>query len=184
MDTGPTPHRFTRVEFSRMGEAGLFTEERVELLDGAIMTMPPQSPLHAGTTSILTTEVVLLLKTDFTVRTRLPIALDTWNELEPDLAVCQFNPNDYENDLPTANDVLLVIEVADASLDYDRSRKGAVYAGSGIPEYWIVNLVDHRIEVFSDPDPAAQRYRQERIVRVGETLTLPGGINLAVSDVL
>lgn len=180
----PTRYRFTREEYRRLSKMGFFTKEYVELLDGTVMTMPSPTPLHAGTTSILTTEIVLLLRTNFTVRTRAPLALNNWSEPEPDLAICQFEPSDYANEPPKAEDVLLVIEVADATLDYDRVRKVAAYAGSGIPEYWIVNMVDRRIEVFSDPDPTNQRYRYERITGVDETLTLPGGITFAVEDVL
>lgn len=180
----PTPHRFTRDEYYRMGEAGLFAEERVELLDGEIITMPPQNPPHAGTTSGLATVVIRLLGTNFTVRIQAPIVLNDWSEPEPDVAICRFDPNDYRHEHPKASDVLLVIEVAATTLVYDRGRKVAAYAVSGIPEYWIVNLVDRRIEVFSDPDPVAQRYRKERHVVAGDTLLLPGGVNLAVSGVL
>ena len=180
----PTPHRFTRDEYYRMGEAGLFAEERVELLDGEIITMPPQNPPHAGTTSGLATVVIRLLGTNFTVRIQAPIVLNDWSEPEPDIAICRLDPNHYRIEHPKASDILLLIEVAETSLAYDRRRKVAAYAGSNIPEYWIVNLIDRRIEVFCDPDPRTQRYRQERFVVPGDTLTLPGRVNLAVSDVL
>ena len=180
----PTPHRFTREEYYRMGEAGLFAEERVELLGGQIITMPPQNPSHAGTTSGLGTVVIRLLGANFTVRIQAPIVLNDWSEPEPDIAVCRLDPDSYRHAHPTASDTLLLIEVAGSSLAYDRRRKVAAYAESGIPEYWIVNLVGHRIEVFDAPDPATQRYRQERGVVSGDTLLLPGGVSLAVADVL
>jgi len=180
----PTPHRFTREEYYRMGEAGLFAEERVELLGGEIITMPPQNPSHAGTTSGLGTVVIRLLGANFTVRIQAPIVLNDWSEPEPDIAVCRLDPDSYRHAHPTASDVLLVIEVAETTLAYDRGRKVAAYAGSGIPEYWIVNLIDLRIEVFSAPDPATQLYRRERFVVSGDTLLLPGGVSLAVADVL
>jgi Uma2 family endonuclease len=120
----------------------------------------------------------------FSIRLQTPIVLDDWSEPEPDVAVCVLDPDDYVSRHPRADEIFLVIEVAESTLAYDRQRKVAAYAGSGIPEYWIVNLVDQRIEVFSDPDRVAQRYRQERLVFPGETLTLPGGASLAVSDVL
>ena len=180
----PTPHRFTREEYYRMGEAGLFAEERVELLDGEIITMPPQNPPHAGTTSGLATVVIRLLGANFTVRIQMPIVLNDWSEPEPDIAICRLDPDHYRNEHPKASDILLLIEVAGSSLAYDRRRKVAAYAESGIPEYWIVNLVDRRIEVFSDPNPAMRRYRQERFVVSGDTLLLPGGVSFSVSDVL
>ena len=180
----PTRYRFTREEYRRLSELGFFAKAYVELLDGIVMAMPSPTPLHTGTTSILTTEIILLLRTNFTVRTRAPLALNNWSEPEPDLAVCRFEQNDYKNEPPKADDVLLVIEVAEAMLDYDRVYKVAAYAGSGIPEYWIVNLVDRRIEVFSDPDPTARCYRQERLAVPGDTLLLPGGVSLTVAEVL
>jgi Uma2 family endonuclease len=180
----PTPHRFTRDEYYRMGEAGLFAEERVELLDGEIITMPPQNPPHAGTTSGLATAVIRLLGANFTVRIQAPIVLNDWSEPEPDIVVCRLDPDNYRHAHPKANDVLLVIEVAETTLAYDQGRKATAYAGSGLPEYWIVNLVDRRIEVLSDPDPIAQRYRKERYAVVGDALLLPGGVSLAVADIL
>jgi len=180
----PTLYRFTRDEYDRMIDLGLLVDKRVELLDGEIITMPPQNPPHAGTTSGLGTVVIRLLVPNFTVRIQAPIVLNDWSEPEPDVAICRFDPDDYRLSHPKANDVLLVIEVAETTLAYDRGRKVAAYAGSGIPEYWIVNLVDRRIEVFSDPDPTSQRYRQERFVGPGDTLLLPGGASLAVADVL
>src|SRR5262245_22966351 len=155
--TVPVPHRFTREEYYRMGEAGLFADERVELLDGEIITMPPQNPPHAGVTSRIAQALIRLLGTLFSVRIQLPIVLDDWSEPEPDIAVCQLDPDDYEREHPRADQVWLVIEVAEASLSYDRSQKVAAYSRSSIPEYWIVNLLNRRIEVFSDPDPVAQR---------------------------
>jgi Uma2 family endonuclease len=182
--TAPTVYRFTREEYYRMGEAGLFIDKRVELLAGEIVTMAPQNPPHAGATGHLTSLLVRLLGTTFSVRIQLPIVLDDWSEPEPDVAICRLDPNEYMRAHPKAEDVLLVIEVAGASLSYDRSRKVAAYAGSGIPEYWIVNLVDHRIEALSDPDPAARRYRTDKQAVAGDMLQFPGGVLLAAVDIM
>jgi Uma2 family endonuclease len=182
--SAPAPYRFTREEYYRMWESGFFSDKRVELLDGEIITMPPQNPPHAGTTSDLATVVILSLGPHFPVRTQAPIVLTDWSEPEPDIAICRLDPEKYRGRHPKASDVLLVIEVADTSLAYDRRRKTAAYATSGIPEYWIINLIDNRIEVFSDPYSVAQRYRQERLAFRGDTLLLPGRASLAVTDVL
>ena len=107
-----------------------------------------------------------------------------WSEPEPGIALCQPGPDDYEREHPRADQVLLVIEVAGASLSYDRSRKAAAYAGSDIPQCWLVNLADRRIEVLSDPDPVSRHYRSERYALAGDTLSLPGGVLLAASDIL
>jgi Uma2 family endonuclease len=182
--SAPTPYRFTREEYYRMWESGWFSDKRVELLDGEIITMPPQNPPHAGKTSRLATVLIRSLGGNCTVRIQAPIVLDNWSEPEPDVAICRFDADDYQYEHPKASDVLVVMEVAKTSLAYDRRRKTKAYATSGIPEYWIINLIDNRIEVFSDPDPVAQRYRQERLVFRGDILTLPGGVSLAVADIL
>lgn len=180
----PTPYRFTREEYYRMWESGFFSDKRVELLDGEIITMPPQNPPHAGTTSGLATVVIRSLATTCIVRIQAPIVLNDWSEPEPDVAICRLVPDNYRHEHPKASEVLVVMEVAKTSLAYDRQRKAVAYAASGIPEYWIINLVDNRIEVFSDPDPVAQRYRQERLAFRGDTLALPGGASLAVDEIL
>lgn len=182
--TAPIARLFTREEYYRMGEAGLFTNERVELLDGEIITMAPQNPPHAGVTNHIASVLMRLLSAIFSVRIQAPIVLNDWSEPEPDIAICRLDSNNYQQTHPKAGDVLLVIEVASSSLAYDRSRKVAAYAASGIPEYWIMNLTDRWIETRSDPDPVAQRYRQERRVLAGDTLILPGGVALAASDIL
>jgi Uma2 family endonuclease len=182
--SAPTPYRFTRAEYYRIWESGCFSNKRVELLDGEIITMPPQNPPHAGTTSHLTSLLFRLLSSSVTIRAQLPIVLNDYSEPEPDVAICRLDLDNYRHEHPKASDILLLIEVAQSSLAYDRRRKTAAYATSGIPEYWIINLVDNRIEIFSDPDLVAQRYRQERLVFRGDTLTLPGGASLAVGDIL
>ncbi len=180
----PVVHRFTREEYHRMGEAGLFFDERVELLKGEIITMAPQNPPHASVVTRMTETFIRLLGNQVTIRAQLPIILDDLSEPEPDMVLCRPDPDDYEREHPKTAQILLVIEVAEASLAYDRSRKGEVYAENGIPEYWIVNLVDRQIEGFSNPDPAHQRYTSNRTVLPGDTLSLPTGQRIAVSDIL
>lgn len=182
--SAPTPYRFTREEYYRMWESGFFSNKRVELLDGEIITMPPQNPPHAGITNRLIRVLYRLLGSSFSIRGQAPVILNDWSEPEPDVAICRLDPDDYRHEHPKASAILLLIEVAETSIAYDRGRKVAAYAGSGIPEYWIVNLSDSRIEVFSDPDPLIQRYRQERLVFRGDTLTLPSGVSLAAADIL
>ena len=180
----PAVHRFTRDEYYRMGEAGLLRNERVELLDGEIVAMSPHNPPHAGITSRLAATLIRLLSDRFSVRVQFPIILNDWSEPEPDITVCQLDPDGYVREHPHADQVLLVIEVADSSLFYDRNRKVRAYAGSNIPEYWIINLVDFRIEVLSDPDPTDQRFQNEVLIRADESLSLPGGQVIAAADIL
>jgi Uma2 family endonuclease len=118
------------------------------------------------------------------VRAHSPIVLNEWSEPEPDIAVCAPVPDSYKQAHPRADEILLVIEVADSSLTYDRTRKAQAYATSGIPEYWIVNLIDRRIEALTDPTPSTQSYKQQRYAFPGDVLLLPGGNTIAVADIL
>ena len=180
----PTVHRFTRDEYYRMAAAGLFRDERVELLDGEIITMSPKLTPHAFAVNQLMYELVTKLGSTAIVRVQDPIVLNNWSEPEPDIAVCVPVPDRYKGAHPKANQVLLVIEVAESSLVYDRTQKSRFYAASGIPEYWIVNLIDRRVEILTDPDRKARSYRQQRYASVGDKLSLPGGATIAINDIL
>jgi Uma2 family endonuclease len=180
----PTVHRFTRDEYYRMAEAGLFHDERVELLDGEIITMSPQLTPHASTVNVLMYELIARMGTVALVRVQAPIVLNNWSEPEPDIAVCYPDPDRYRQAHPQADQVFLVIEVAETSLAYDHTRKAGAYAASGIPEYWIVNLPDRRVEILTDPGPAAQHYRQQRVAFPGDVLPLPSGKTIAADDIL
>ena len=186
LQTVPAPiaHRFTRREYQRMDEAGLFRDERVELLDGVVMTVPPQSPSHASVTNRIAAALLRLTGPAVHVRIQAPILLDDWSEPEPDVVLCAPAADDYAHEHPNASQVRLVIEVAAASLAYDRGRKRRAYAENGIPAYWIVNLGERRIEVFGDPDRATGAYLSSRTVGAGESLSLPTGETLAAAALL
>ncbi len=167
-----------------MGDAGLFADERVELLDGTIVNMAPQNSPHAGTVTRLHRTLMRAIGDAAHLRIRTPIVLDDWSEPEPDVAVCKLDPYDYTRAHPHAADLLLVCEVAESSLAYDRGAKAAAYAASGISEYWIIDLDGRTIEVRSDPDDANRRYRRDAIVGETEMLAAPGGALIAAADVL
>ena len=180
----PEPRRFTREEYYRMYEAGLFRDERVELLDGEIIAMSPQNTPHASSVGRLNRLLMRLLGDTHSVRVQAPIRLDSHSEPEPDFAVCVFDPDDYESGHPTPEQILLLIEVSDASLAFDRKRKRVAYARAGIAEYWIVNVPDRVVEVSQRPNRAASRYRVSRRARPGELLTLPDGSTVRVADLV
>jgi Uma2 family endonuclease len=180
----PTVHRFTRDEYYRMAEAGLFRDERVELLDGEIITMSPQNTPHASTVYRLDSRLQQQIGNATCIRCQLPIVLNDWSEPEPDIAVCVPDPDDYSRAHPQPGQILLLIEVSDASFPYDRGQKTIAYAASSIPELWIVNLPDRRIEVLTDPDPGSQSYRKQQHAFEGDVLSLPGGGSIAVADIL
>ena len=167
-----------------MGDAGLFADERVELLDGTIVTMSAQHSPHAGTVWRLHRLLVRTVEDNVPVRAQLPIILDDWSEPEPDVAVCMPDPYDYTRSHPKPHQIMLVCEVASSSLSYDRSAKAAAYAASGIPEYWIVDVASRSIQVLTEPDPENRRYRAERRLTDDDTVPAPSGTILAVRDIL
>lgn len=167
-----------------MADAGLFANERVELLDGTIVTMSPHTTHRAAVLHRLGKALARALADRFDVRTQLPVVLDDWSEPEPDVVVCRADPRDYESAHPCPDDVVLVCEVAVSSLAFDRTRKAAAYAASGIPTYWIVDVDARVIEVRDDPDPTTRRYRRERRFEDGATIDAPGGTPLDVTALL
>jgi Uma2 family endonuclease len=142
--------RWTRLEYERLVDLGAFgSGDHVELLGGNLMVCEPQGTPHM--TGIRMAEEVLrrVFATGWEVRTQAPVALDDESEPEPDVVVAPGSFRDYRHAHP-AQPVLLV-EVADASLESDREHKGSVYARAQVPEYWIINLVDNILEVYRDP---------------------------------
>lgn len=147
--------------------AGVFhPEARLELIEGEIVNTTPQGSLHA--TAVQLGEAVLrkIFSAGHAIRVQMPLALDESSEPEPDLAVVPGSPRDYRDAHPAK--AVLVAEVADATLAFDREQKKRVYARAGIPEYWIVNLVERRLEVYREPD--GEDYRHHAILRPGASL--------------
>lgn len=168
-----------RAEYDRMVELGLFQDERVELLRGVLVKMSPQYAPHSSTVDKLNELLVVPLKGRFRVRIQVPLALSDDSEPEPDVAVVPLG--NYDNEHPTT--ALLVIEVADSSLEKDRG-KAAIYASAGIGEYWIVNLNARTVEVYSSPE--GDRYAEVRTARERDTLrpAALSGVEIAVAEIL
>ena len=162
-------HRFTVDAFARMGEAGIFAEDdRVELIDGEICDMTPIGQSHAWIVNRLNRRLVTLLADRAYVSVQNPIRLDRHTEPQPDLVVARGSEDDYADRHPAADDVLLVIEVADSSLRYDRLAKIPLYARSGIPEAWLVDIAGRCVTVYTNP--GRDGYGRERTCEGGETL--------------
>jgi Uma2 family endonuclease len=162
------PHRrFTVDEYHRMGETGILgPHDRVELIAGEIVTMSPIGGRHMGRVNTLAEQLADLVRADALVSVQNPIRLADYSEPQPDIALLR---RDASRDaVPTVLDVILVIEVADSSLDYDRNVKLPLYAAAGIPEAWLVNLPGEMIERYSDPRDGI--YRLIARARRGETL--------------
>lgn len=187
--SGVRPKRWSKEEFYRLGELGFFHGTRVELIEGRLMVHSPQGPTHAGVVAMLTPLLVHHFQSGVHVRVQLPIDLGQVIEPEPDFAIVAGVAQAYLTAHPTHAE--LIVEMSDSSLAYDRTRKGSLYARAGIREYWIVNLVDHHVEVYTDPmaDPT-QHYGHRYGRRVNLTvpamispMALPG-VSLAVADLL
>jgi Uma2 family endonuclease len=153
---GLPPHTeflWSRTDYEDLVARGIFgPEDKLELLGGHLITMSPQKTPHA--TAIR--KVRHYLQSVFNPETHLvdsqaPLALDDRSEPEPDVAVFRGTISDFADHHPTAAETVLVIEIADTSLQYDRTRKLPAYARAGIPEYWILNLSDRTLELFREP---------------------------------
>ena len=177
-------YRFTVEEYYRMGEAGILSHDvRVELVDGEIRRMPPIDPPHANIVDRLTVMLAARLAGVAHLRVQGPIHLDDYNEPQPDLTVMRFR-DDYSHRHPTPADVLLIIEVADTSLRYDRDEKMPRYGRAGVPESWLVDVQAGTITVFTEPH--AGGYGQERVVTRGQEITSAAveGLRLRVDEAL
>jgi Uma2 family endonuclease len=171
--------------FFGLVEAGVLThDDRVELLEGVVVAMTPSNPPHDSCVTRATLALQRAVAERAVVRPQCSLVVGSHSVPEPDVAVVPGTLRDYDARHPDA--ALLVVEVADASLQQDRITKAAIYAAAGIPEYWIVNLRDRGIEVMRDPDRAQARYRDARTLRGGESIelaALPGAV-VAVADLL
>jgi Uma2 family endonuclease len=184
-DVSYKTRRFTTDEYDHLTEIGFLGEDdRVELLEGEIVEMPPMGNRHSSCIARLTRVLQPKLGDSALLWAQMPVRIDDRSKPEPDAALVRFDPNFYASGQPTAADVLLVIEVADSTLGYDRSRKGPVYARGGIPDYWLVDLNAERVEVFREP--AGEHYQSVQVFRRGErisVLALPG-LELTVDEIL
>jgi len=149
----PQKHLTDIDEWHRMGEAGIFPPEaRMELIEGEILHMAPIGFNHAGHVNRLNRIFNRLVLPHALVGVQNPLQLGDLSEPEPDLVLLRPEANDYTTRHPNAADVLLVVEVSDSTLRFDRSQKRRLYATHHIPEYWIVNLIDNCLEVYRQPE--------------------------------
>jgi Uma2 family endonuclease len=181
-----TRRRFTVDEYHRMAEIGVLLEdERVELIEGEILRMSAKGSRHNG--AIIALDDLLREQLDrgtAVISVQNSIAIDEYTEPEPDIALLRPRRDNYRQALPSPADVLLLIEVADTSLAYDRGLKLPLYARAGIPEVWIVDLTNEAIERYANPANGA--YRSVNHAAHGQTITpsaLPSLV-LAVGAVL
>lgn len=185
IDVAPTRRLFTREEYHRMGEAGIFTEDdRVELIRGEIVEMSPIGRRHVAFVDNLTALLVVRVTGRAIVSVGNPVALSDDTEPQPDLKVLRRRTVPYKEREAWADDVLLLVEVADSSLKYDRTTKLRIYAEAAIPEYWVVDCTAEAIEVHRTPE--GSRYRDVNRISGGDaTITLQAfpDVSLALAEI-
>ena len=170
----PSLPRWTlsRAHYDRMVDAGILTEDdNVELLDGLLVVREPQGSRHAVVVGLVRAVLEKAFGRRYHVREEKPFALDDLSEPEPDLVVVAGPVRAYRTFHPSH--AVLVVEVADSSLELDRVRKGALYARAGVADYWIVNLVDEVLESYRDPVPGTRggTYERVRVVKRNSIVT-------------
>ena len=176
--------RFTVEEYQRMAEAGILGEDdRVELLDGRIVEMMPIGEPHAACVRRLTNLLAERARGRAIVDVQDPVYLDRWSLPQPDVTLLRPR-SDFYTSHPRPEDLLLVVEVADTSLGYDRDEKFPRYAAGGITEAWLVDLEGDRIEVHREPGP--EGYARIRSVTRGAELEVAGlpGVMLRADEIL
>lgn len=158
---------FTADEYEQMIRTGVLKEdERVELLEGDIVVMNPIGSRHAACVKRLNQPFATHLGERAIISIQDPVRLDVYSEPQPDLALLKPRPDFYADALPTPDDILLLVEVAETSASYDRIHKLPLYARTGVRETWLIDLAEERIEVYRQP--TSEGYRETALVHRGE----------------
>lgn len=182
--------RWTRVQYERAIDRGIFHEdERLELLDGLLVVKEPQGERHAVALDLVALALRRAFGDGWLVRTQVHFASGRLSRPEPDVYVVRGSPRDYLHAAP--GDPVLVVEVSDSRLAFDRGLKSAIYARAGIQDYWIVNLVSSEVQVCRDPGRLLLRgrgtgYRSIETLRVPAVITplAAPDARIAVADLL
>ncbi len=184
-----TERRWTRAEYHQLSQFGILQCEPVELIDGLLIVAEPKGTYHVTGVGMVSQALRNALPPGWLVRSQDPIALDDESEPEPAVAAVAGDLSDYLDDHPRR--AVLVVEVADTSLAFDRRQKGSLYARGGVEDYWIVNLVEQVLEVYRDPAPDesavhgwSYRSMQRRTADGSVTLLALPDVRLAVRDLL
>ncbi|MBI2910973.1 MAG: Uma2 family endonuclease [Chloroflexi bacterium] len=177
--------RFTVEDYHRMAQAGVLGEDdRVELIEGEIVEMAPIGSRHAACVKRLNRMLSQRVGDRALIGVQDPVQLGERSEPEPDVALLQPRADGYASGHPGPDDVLLLIEVADTTLAYDRGVKIPLYGRAGVPETWLVDLEGHAIEQYTEPSP--QGYRLVRRLLAGERISPQAfpDVSLAIDDLL
>ncbi len=180
MSTQSNRHYFSVADYYRMAETGILSaDDRVELIEGEIVKMSPIGSAHAACVNRLNRLFSSYISQAAVISVQNPVRLNDFSEPEPDVALLRRRADFYRDGHPTPADVLLLIEVSDTTLDYDRKVKLPLYARSGIPEVWIVNLQLDEVEIHAQPTGA--QYQSTTRARRGAALTSTAFPDLALT---
>ncbi len=173
-----TPKRFTIDEYHRLIELGFLTEgDRIELIRGELIQMAAKGTFHSVCSSILCRQLDRVLGDKAVIRGQDPVTLLNNSEPEPDVVIARGKDEDYLAYHPYVEDILLVIEICDSTLNYDQTTKLTLYAEAGITNYWIVNLQVSQLECYSQPYQDAQgefNYLSKQIFLSNHSVNIPG----------
>jgi Uma2 family endonuclease len=181
----PEVYRMTVDEYERLADAAILADDRIELIDGYLVRKMGKKPPHIYSVDAILKALEATLP-GWWCRKEDPVRIPDFDEPEPDVAVVRGSRRDYRDRIPGPEDIALVVEVADSTLPYDQGEKRAAYGRGRIPVYWIINLVDRQVEVYSRP--SARGYRSSRVYKPGQEIpvVIAGSRvgRIAVADVL
>jgi Uma2 family endonuclease len=188
--TDPSPRKWTKAEYYRLADLGWFQGQRAELIEGEIMVMSPQKFSHYATIDRTVEALQGVFGRGYWIRSQAPLDVSLASDPEPDVSVVRGKRNEYSAH-PVASDAVLIVEVSDTTLSFDRNEKSSLYARAGIADYWVINLVHQQVEVHRTPvaDPSAPfsyRYSSVSAFSLGQSLSplSCAGTSIAVSNLL
>jgi Uma2 family endonuclease len=190
MSTAMEPRDFllTVGQYYKMAEVGLFEGKRVELIEGKIIEISSAGSKHATAITLASDSLREAFSKNYFVRVQCPIDFNQRSVPEPDVAVIKGNVRDFSKAHPTT--AALIVEIADTTLHFDRREKASLYARAGIKDYWIVNILDKRLEVYRKPikdasQPMGFSYSEIRILTQTDSIKpLSAKVEIAVADLL
>ncbi|MGI8883211.1 MAG: Uma2 family endonuclease [Pyrinomonadaceae bacterium] len=177
--------QITVEEYDLMIESGVFDEnDQIELLNGVIVEKMPKGTKHSAANDRVTRVFYKNFGDDMIIRNQNPIWLDNFSEPEPDIVLAIPKDDEYENSHPIPNEILLILEIADSTLGYDRNTKGLVYSRAGIRQYILLNVQEKTLEDYREP--GADGFQSKQTLRAGQNFNLVAfpEISLSVNDFL
>jgi len=181
-------HRITVDEYERLADSGVLDDLQVELISGLLVKKMTKKPRHVSACELVAGALEALFPVGWYIRAQNPLRIPDYDEPEPDIVIARGSRGRYATRHPGSEDVALVVEVADTSLGKDRGEKLLAYGQGGVPVYWIVNLLDNQIEVYSEPDRNSGGYARCVVHAVSDSVPLEiedaVAERVAVSDIL